>query len=328
MLRRMRDAMWNVVRTGTRAEIHEGLARQSVRTRRTVRQEIASQTDLMDEQFAAISKQLEKIHAKVSRLGQITDALVRMQVLDADTLPYPERLTAHRYGLYSQNGEDGILLGILGEAGIATRKFVELGSGQSGGGAAVLAAEYGWSGLMVDGREKSVRRLKHRFPHVTSVRAWITAGSINQILGANGFAGEVDVFNLDIDGNDYWVWKAMTVCQPRIVTLEYNSIFGPTRSVTIPYDPDFVRGEKRFFYYGASLTALTKVSQSKGYRLVATDPAGVNAFFLRDDVAPHIPGVAPERAFHMQEKYAVFIQQKNVDVFEWAAENDAPLVEV
>ena len=67
-----------------------------------------------------------------------------------------------------------------------------------------------------------------------------------------------------MDGNDYWVWQALTACTGRVVVLEYNSMFGPDRAVTIPYDPAFNRRDHRFCYFGASLAALTKLSQQQG----------------------------------------------------------------
>ena len=51
--------------------------------------------------------------------------------------------------------------------------------------------------------------------------------------------GEIDLLNLDIDGSDYWLWKAIRVVQPRVVIVEYHDILGPDRAWTIPYKEDF-----------------------------------------------------------------------------------------
>ena len=142
----------------------------------------------------------------------------------------------------------------------------------------------GWTGLMVDGDEGHMTQVRRRFYGVTAVAAWITRENINQLILDAGFAGDVDFLSIDLDGNDYWVWEALTACSPRVVVIEYNSAFGPDRAVTIPYDAEFDRHDYRFCYYGASLAALTKLSERKGYRLVTTEPCGVNAYFLRDDV--------------------------------------------
>jgi hypothetical protein len=256
------------------------------------------------------------------------DGLVRAAYLDASVLPFPERLTARRFRLHSQNQEDGILWALFQQAGVTDARFVELGSGASGGNAAMLAAECGWRGLMVEGNEGSVGYAARRFPRVTAVCAWITPESVNALLETHGFAGEVDLLSLDIDGNDYWVWEALTATRPRVLVLEYNSMFGPERAVTIPYDPAFRRRDHRFCYYGASLAALTRLSARKGYRLVAVEPAGVNAFFLRNDVAPEIPACAPSEAYRMVDKYNALMREKQIDVFKWAEETGRQLVEI
>lgn len=273
------------------------------------------------EQHDDVARQLRHVQAGL-------DGLVRAAYVNAGALPYPERLTARRFRLHSQNQEDGILWTLFQQIGVTGARFVELGSGASGGNAAMLAAECGWTGLMVEGNEGSAAYARRRFPHVTAVCAWITPESINGLLEQHGYAGEVDLLSLDIDGNDYWVWQALTACTARVVVLEYNSMFGPDRAVTIPYDPQFNRRDHRFCYFGASLTALTKLSARKGYRLVAVEPSGVNAFFLRNDVAPDIPACEPARAYHLVDKYNAMMREKDIDVFAWAADTGRTLVDV
>jgi hypothetical protein len=293
-------------------------------------------------QLADIAARLERIEADIETLKTTADktfrrvvhvepevqAVLRAMFLDPESLPYPQRLTAHRFRLASQNQEDGITLGLFKRIGPSTRRFVELGSGLSGGNSAVLALELGWTGLMVDGDAAHIAQVARRFPGVTAVSAWITAEQVNDLIASHGFSGEIDLLSVDLDGNDYWVWKAITVCDPRVVIVEYNSIFGGERAVTIPYDPRFQRSEHRFIYYGASLAALAGLAGQKGYRLVCTDTYGINAFFLRNDVAPDIPACPPAQAYRLLEKYDVLIQKKNVDIYRYAEEAGLPLVDV
>jgi hypothetical protein len=212
--------------------------------------------------------------------------------------------------------------------GATSKRFVELGSGSSGGNAAMFAAEFGWTGLMVEGDQGKAEMAARRFPLVQAICGWITPESVNDLLVQQGYTGEVDLLSVDVDGNDYWVWKALTACTGRVVVLEYNSMFGPERAVTIPYDPGFSRRDHRFCYFGASLAALTKLSASKGYRLVAVEPTGVNAFFLRNDIAPDIPAVAPAAAYRIGDKYNELIRNKQIDVYKWAAETGRDIVDV
>ena len=83
-------------------------------------------------------------------------------------------------------------------------------------------------------------------------------------------------------------------------------------------------------YFGASLSALTKVAERKGFRLVLCEENGVNAFFLRNDLAPSLPGVSPEQAYRqMRRRIASDEDEPHVeDVFGLAAEHGLPLVEV
>jgi hypothetical protein len=290
-----------------------------------------------DDALADISRRLtrierqldavEKIWQKTRHLEPAIQALLRERYLDGESLPYPERLTARRFRFSSQSQEDGLTLALLSEVGVTCRRFVEIGSGLSGGNSGFLARECGWSGLMVDGHEAHMVQVARRFPTVKAVAAWVTRENINDLIAANGCSGEVDLFSLDLDGGDYWIWDAMTACSPRVVILEYNSMFGPERSVTIPYDPKFDRHRYHTTYYGASLTALTRVSARKGYRLVAVEPNGVNAFFLRDDLAAHIPACEPARAFRLLEKYDVLMQQGE-DVYRYAEKTGLKLIEV
>jgi hypothetical protein len=287
--------------------------------------------------LADIEKRLERIEAQLDLLNKIwlrtrhlepaVQALLRERYLDPAALPYPEKLTAQRFRLLSQNQEDGITFALLEEVGSKSRTFVEIGSGLSGGNAAFLAREFGWSGLMVDGDAGHMQQVARRFPTVTAVSAWVTRENINELIASHGFAGEVDLFSLDIDGTDYWVWEAMTACSPRVVILEYNSMFGADRAVTVPYDPRFDRHQHHTMYYGASLTAWTKLAGRKGYRLVAVEPTGVNAFFLRNDLAPHIPACDPRQAFRLLEKHDI-LMQKGADLFKYTAERGLALVEI
>jgi hypothetical protein len=285
-------------------------------------------TDRVRGDLRELTDQQDEVFRQLRRLQAGVDGLVRHTFLDPETLPYPQRLIASGFRLQSQNSEDGILLALFQRAGVGSQRFVELGSGSSGGNAALFAAEFGWTGLMVEGDPGKAGMAARRYPHVQAISAWITRETVNDLLTRHGLTGEVDLLSVDVDGNDYWIWEAITACTSRVVVLEYNSMFGPSRAVTIPYDPTFNRREHRFCYFGASLAALTRLSASKGYRLVAVDPTGVNAFFLRNDLAPEIPAVDPRTAYRISEKYNDLIRRKDIDVYKWAAETGRGIVDV
>lgn len=291
---------------------------------------VEAQLGDINRRLKQIERQLasvEKIWQRTRHLEPAVQALLRARHLEPDALPYPERLMARRFRLSSQNQEDGMTLALLNETGVRHRTFVEIGSGLSGGNSGFLARECGWTGLMVDGHEGHMVQVGRRFPSVTAVAAWVTRENINEVITANGFGGDVDLFSLDLDGNDYWIWETMTACTPRVVILEYNSMFGPDRAVTVPYDPTFDRHRQHTMYYGASLAACARLSERKGYRLVAVEPTGVNAFFVRNDLAPHVPACEPQRAFRLLEKYDV-LMQRGEDVYRYAERVGLAIVDV
>jgi hypothetical protein len=282
----------------------------------------------IEKDVSALTDQHDEVARQLRRLQAGVDGVVRAEYLQPASLPFPQRLTASRFRLHSQNSEDGILLALFRHIGVTSGRFVELGSGSSGGNAAMFAGEFGWTGLMVEGDQGKADMAARRFPHATAICAWITPESVNAMLQQHGFTGEVDLLSVDVDGNDYWVWQALEACTGRVVVLEYNSMFGPDRAVTIPYDPQFNRRDHRFCYFGASLPALTKLSASKGYRLVAVEPTGVNAFFLRYDVGPDIPAVDPATVYRIGDKYNDLIRTKQIDVYQWAADTGRGIVDV
>ena len=216
------------------------------------------------------------------------------------------------FKVYSQTDEDGILLYLLSVTGFRTRSCVEIcaGDGQECN-TANLIINHGFHGLLIDGKQKCVDRGRlfystHPATNVfppTFIQAWITRSNINQIIESNGFSGILDVLSLDLDGVDYWIWEAINVITPRIVVLEYQDILGPDRSLTVPYSDDFsgysvsvTAGMPDFA--GASLRAFVKLAQRKGYRLVATNMLGYNAFFIHQDIQESVvPSVQIEQCF-------------------------------
>lgn len=274
----------------------------------------------------AQTRALAELSAQIRRLEQRIDAISRHLFIDAEQLEPPYNITARRFRAFSQNGEDGVTLAILQTVGPGTRRFVDIGCGIRGGNSRYLAEEFGWSGLMLDARE-DIPKLEGRFPpgRVTALQTWITRENVNQLIKDHGYSGEIDLLSIDVDGMDFWLWDAITACSPRLVIVEYNSYFGPTIPVTVPYEPDFNRKNRDTRYYGASLAALVALSRRKGYRLVAVEPTGVNAFFLRDDLAPSLPGFEAEQVFRRQPRHELAIVKGKFDMGRFVPEEGLPL---
>jgi hypothetical protein len=171
--------------------------------------------------------------------------------------------------VYSQNNEDGALAAIFAAIGTTNRYFVEFGVEDGIVCNTRLLKRRGWTGLQMDPRENNN-------PEV--VRAFVTSENINSLLKDNGVPENFDLLSIDIDGNDFWVWKAISDFHPRVVVIEYNACIPPNESRAISYDPAF-RWDGTD-YFGASLLALSRLGSEKGYVLVGCESEGVNAFFV------------------------------------------------
>ena len=115
----------------------------------------------------------------------------------------------------------------------------------------------------------------------------------------SGFRDRLGILSIDIDGVDYHVLKAIRACRPHILIVEYNAVFGAHRRVTVPYRPDFNRTKSHYsnIYRGASLAAMNSLASDLGLRLVGTNKAGNNAFFIREDnpLVENFPGSVEEK---------------------------------
>lgn len=192
---------------------------------------------------------------------------------------------------YSQFEEDGILLYIFSLIPPINRTCVEICAGNGRDcNTANLIINHGWWGHLFDGNEQNVKAGEAFFsqnkdtflypPRFT--KAWITAENVNDQIAQSGARCPIDLLSLDIDGMDYWVWKAITVIEPHVVVCETHNPIPPDRALTVPYDPGFIFKSEN--YRGASLAAMCKLGREKGYRLVGTHRFGFNAFFIRNGV--------------------------------------------
>jgi len=91
------------------------------------------------------------------------------------------------------------------------------------------------------------------------------------------------------------------VVSPRVVIIEFNASFGPTRSGTVPYHPSFDRyaNHNSGWYHGASLTALTKLATKMGCLLAGCESSGANAAFIRRNAGGEkVEKFTPEEAYY------------------------------
>lgn len=211
-----------------------------------------------------------------------------VETLLSDPLYRKERrLERFGYKVYSQNDEDGIIQEIFRRIGTTARTFVECGVQNGLENNTLTLLLKGWSGLWIEGSEDCVLHIQKTFRDVISTgrlrvrRAFIDRDNINSLITEH-FNGDIDLLSIDIDGNDIYILDSVNVITPRVIVIEYNGKFPPPVDVAQEYNPDH-RWDGTD-YGGSSLAAVTRVAKDKGYCLVGCGVAGVNAFFIRNDL--------------------------------------------
>ncbi len=213
------------------------------------------------------------------------------------------KLSDTGYRVFSQFEEDGKLLFIFSIIGMGNKQFIEVGSDDGiNSNCANLYFNFGWYGLFIDSNLASIRRgikFYNKYPHPwfykpKFIYQKITCENINQIIEDQGFKGEIGLLSIDIDGNDYWIWKALEIVDPKVVIIETHVEFG-LNNLIVPYQPDYNYPGKHPIYHGASPIAMVKLANKKGYRLVGANELGFNFIFIKNEIAPDlIPEVTIE----------------------------------
>jgi len=177
-------------------------------------------------------------------------------------------LDVKKQGKYAQYNEEEMEDEIFDKIGTKNKFFVEIGSHEKGIISNThMLKERGWVGHWID-----------QAPGIGIIKERVNAENINEILKKYNVPKDFDLFSIDIDGMDYWVWKAMT-WKPRVVIIEYN----PNKHKGVqPYDPDFRWDTDRDeLTYGATKDELVKLGKKKGYELYHTNED--NLFFIKNE---------------------------------------------
>jgi len=263
--------------------------------------------------FRGLLEQFKAVHARATYL--LTEDYIQ-KYLDANPkYQDPKRITRHEHKVFSQHGEDGILREVFRRIGTTSRYFVEFGCGARGNENNTLAfLVEGWRGCWLERDPRHVKRIAAdlRGPvsrgQLSVQAACLTAENINETFARLNVPREFDLLSIDVDGNDYWLWKALRGFSPRVVAIEYNAVFAPPMKWVMKYDPRHRWDGSSHF--GASLKSLELLADQKGYRLVGCDFSGSNAFFVRQDlVADHFLSSAAAEDHYEPPRYFLERQQ-------------------
>lgn len=205
-------------------------------------------------------------------------------------------LNKYRKSIFSQFGEDGIINYIFKKIGVQSRYALEFGGhdGIKMSNIANLVKNKGWRGAFIEADEILHNQIVENYKNsssVTSVCRFVLPSNVEAIFGELGVPKELDLLSIDIDGNDYWVWKEIKEYKARVVVIEYNAHYPPPRKWVMKLNESHVwRGDD---YFGASLQSLVDLGNEKGYQLICCEEMGSNAFFVQKELI-HLLGKLPE----------------------------------
>lgn len=187
---------------------------------------------------------------------------------------------------FSPAGEDGIIAKILSLLPKNDKWCVEFGAwdGKFLSNTRNLIENNGYSAVLIEGGKEKFKDLEKNYsknPRVITLNRFVGFGkkdNLDQILRKTPIPTDFDFLSIDIDGNDYHVWKAMKKYRPKVVYIEFNS--------TVPTEIEFVQPADKSVNQGASLLALVNLAKKKGYELACVLP--INAFFVRKEYFPRL----------------------------------------
>lgn len=189
---------------------------------------------------------------------------------------------------FSQNGEDGIIDYLCSQILMPNRFFVEIGAADGiENNTSFLAIAKKYSGLMIEGNQKLASRLKDLMANYNlgvEVLDWyVNASTIDNIITKIPTLNP-DVFSLDIDGADFHLVNLFLQkdFRPKIIIVEFNSAFGPSNSLTVPYKENYnyLQAHSSNLYYGVSWQGWKNLLQKNRYKYITTDKNGVNMVFI------------------------------------------------
>lgn len=261
--------------------------------------------------FAKIQRGKSILYRLAAKTGeQQLLALGRLLAENAKSKNNIESLEEVEFKIFSQWGDDGIIQWLVHHLDFPSKTFIEFGvSNYRESNTRFLMINNNWSGLVMDCSQANVKQIinaEYFWRHDLATKsAFIDAKNINEILESSGMPKEIGILHIDLDGNDYWIWKEITAVKPVLAILEYNAVFGVERSITVPYDRVFqrTRAHKSNLYFGASLRALYELSSDKGYAFIGCNSAGNNAYFVKRDALSDIVREIPVEQGFVASKF-------------------------
>ena len=194
------------------------------------------------------------------------------------------------YKVYSQNDEDGIINSIFNDIGVTNKLFCEIGIGDTVENNTHNLLLNDWTGLWIDINGKHIKKLKKKISKnqnkLDFIINKITPTNINQFIISSEKIrknNEIDFFSIDIDSYDLQCLEQLDAITPRLICVEYNSKIRQNIKLKINEIKNFKWEYDD--YFGSSLLSINSIMDKKGYKLVATNITGSNAFYVKKELS-------------------------------------------
>ena len=191
------------------------------------------------------------------------------------------------YKVFSQNGEDGIIDYITYQLNIDKPKFLEIGVGDySESNTKFLYDRVSTKGAIIDClddfKDKVLKKTKVWKGTLEIINQKINSKNVLETLNKKNILENLDIFSIDIDGIDYWILRELPKNFSKIAIIEYNSIFGKEKSISVPNIDDFNRTDYHFsdLCFGMSLQAAIQIMKEKNFYFLGVNLMRNNAFFV------------------------------------------------
>ena len=235
-----------------------------------------------------INWQIEKFAARLaSGLLNDRDVVRRLDSAlsarwEAKTSNAKNSLLRHGAKYFSQSDEDGILIEVLKRLNIKNGTFVEIGVGNGLENNTLILLMLGWRGLWLGGEE--IAFSTDASTRLNFHKLWVTPQNVGNAI-SEGLAklqlhtNHVDVLSVDVDSFDRDVVEAILAAgmRPSVIVVEYNAKFPPPIRFSVSPGESWDLTD----YMGCSLQSWWDLLVPAGYRLIACNVTGVNAFFVK-----------------------------------------------
>jgi hypothetical protein len=142
----------------------------------------------------------------------------------------------------------------------------------------------GWQGLGIEFDSRKFVNLAQAykfFPNVYACRNRATPDNIVTLLNSYEIKKNFSILSLDIDGNDYWVLRAiLSEFRPQLIVTEINEKIPPPIRFVVKYNPDF---QLRHHFFGYSIAMLADLCEEFGYVILELEYN--NAFLAPKELA-------------------------------------------